>query len=242
METKYFATTSDGTGLCYDDEITELPCIELIGKVKITNPVSAVGEFAILTQNPDGIISSIPLSTLSSEDADSDPLNEIQTLSISGNEISLSQGGGSVTILAGMDNLGSHIATQAVDMNAHGIINLSYPINGNDATTKAYVDAISINDADADPTNELQQIEISAMNDTIRISGSNDDFWILPGVSAANWAVDGSGNKYRIAKIGTQTWLRSNLRTTKYNDGTPIPNVTANASWAAWTGTCILLV
>ncbi|MBK8633417.1 MAG: fibrobacter succinogenes major paralogous domain-containing protein [Saprospiraceae bacterium] len=52
-------------------------------------------------------------------------------------------------------------------------------------------------------------------------------------MSAANWAVDGSGNAYRLTKIGAQTWIRQNLRTTKYNDGTDIPKVTDNATWAA---------
>ncbi len=33
---------------------------------------------------------------------------------------------------------------------------------------------------------------------------------------------DGSGNKYDVVKIGDQCWLKQNLRTTKYNDGTPI--------------------
>ncbi len=77
-------------------------------------------------------------------------------------------------------------------------------VDGTGAFVKKAISTIPINDADADSTNEIQQIEISTLNDTLRIS-SGDDFWILPGVSAANWAVDGSGNKYRVAKIGTQT-------------------------------------
>jgi uncharacterized protein (TIGR02145 family) len=109
-------------------------------------------------------------------------------------------------------------------------------ILGVDASGNVLKKALStfpVNDADSDPTNELQDINVSASGDTLRLSG--DDFWIIPGISAANWAIDGSGNKYRIAKIGTQTWLRSNLRTTKFNDGTNITNVTSNGSWAGWT-------
>ena len=42
---------------------------------------------------------------------------------------------------------------------------------------------------------------------------------------------DGDGNIYQVVKIGHQVWLASNLRTTKYNDGTPIQNITVGAEW-----------
>jgi uncharacterized protein (TIGR02145 family) len=42
---------------------------------------------------------------------------------------------------------------------------------------------------------------------------------------------DIDGNSYRIIQIGAQTWMAENLKTTRYNDGTQIPNVTNNYLW-----------
>ncbi|MBN2396313.1 MAG: fibrobacter succinogenes major paralogous domain-containing protein [Candidatus Atribacteria bacterium] len=46
---------------------------------------------------------------------------------------------------------------------------------------------------------------------------------------------DIDGNSYQAIKIGNKWWMAENLKTTKYNDGIAIPNVTDNTQWEGLT-------
>jgi uncharacterized protein (TIGR02145 family) len=46
-----------------------------------------------------------------------------------------------------------------------------------------------------------------------------------------NTVKDIDGNIYHTIKIGTQVWLKEDLKTTRYNDGTAIPYVTNDTEW-----------
>ena len=54
-------------------------------------------------------------------------------------------------------------------------------------------------------------------------------------VTGSGPPTDFEGNVYPSVTIGNQVWMAANLKTTHYNDGTALPNVTVNASWAALT-------
>ncbi|MFA4851227.1 MAG: FISUMP domain-containing protein [Bacteroidales bacterium] len=43
---------------------------------------------------------------------------------------------------------------------------------------------------------------------------------------------DADNNNYSVVQIGTQVWMAENLKTTKYRNGDPIPNVTDYTAWS----------
>ena len=69
----------------------------------------------------------------------------------------------------------------------------------------------------------ISLILLSCNNDNL-VNNNDDNF---------NWGsvTDIDGNIYKTIKIGKQEWQAENLRTTKYNDGTPIIKDTIQTTW-----------
>jgi uncharacterized protein (TIGR02145 family) len=55
------------------------------------------------------------------------------------------------------------------------------------------------------------------------------------GTILSNDYTDGDGNTYDAVVIGEQSWTVKNLYTTKYQNGTSVPNVTNNSTWVGLT-------
>lgn len=82
----------------------------------------------------------------------------------------------------------------------------------------------------ADTARNIPQLRVSKIGDTLFVSDNN--YVIIPGASYGGRPVaDFDGNRYDTVRIGTQVWLSENLRTTHYNDGTEIPNLSLENDW-----------
>jgi len=86
------------------------------------------------------------------------------------------------------------------DAGGTAITNLPEPINASDAATKQYVDGLDISDADADPENEIQDLELQGA--TLRITGNatatNIDLAPFSGTNTDNQTLSLSGTDLNI--------------------------------------------
>jgi uncharacterized protein (TIGR02145 family) len=124
--------------------------------------------------------------------------------------------------------------------NAQATVTFTAPVNNGGSTITGYTVTSS-------PGNIIGTGSASPITVTGLTNGTAYTFTVTAtnaiGTSVASSAsnsvtpllTDIDGNVYNIVTIGTQVWMAENLKTTKYNDGTPIPNTTDNTTWAALT-------
>jgi uncharacterized protein (TIGR02145 family) len=78
-------------------------------------------------------------------------------------------------------------------------------------------------------TNEiLKYTAVSGNNKTVMTDVPTADKTVT---FTFNECKDGDNNYYPVVQINTQLWMAENLKTTSYNDGTAIPNITDNTAW-----------
>lgn len=63
----------------------------------------------------------------------------------------------------------------------------------------------------------------------------SDEITITTTGTFSGTVTDIDGNVYNVVKIGNQYWMKENLKTTRYKDGTTIPTGLSNAAWQATT-------
>jgi uncharacterized protein (TIGR02145 family) len=125
-----------------------------------------------------------------------------------------------------------------VDMS--GICTLEY--NGTKTGSGGYKAGIMLNDFVFNLGDQLLFTASSALgNNTIIDTPSGDQTYTFqygsggvpcPGMPTVT---DIDGNVYNTVQIGTQCWMKENLKTTTYNNGTSIPNVADASLWSDLT-------
>jgi uncharacterized protein (TIGR02145 family) len=99
---------------------------------------------------------------------------------------------------------------------------------------KITMDGSDTGDFNSDPTNlvpsTLYYIRAYATNSAGTAYGNQ-----ISCTTVADTVVDIDGNVYHTVTIGTQVWMVENLKTTRFNDGINIPNVTDDNMWAGLT-------
>jgi uncharacterized protein (TIGR02145 family) len=104
--------------------------------------------------------------------------------------------------------------------------------------TVAFKSGMSLNNFVFNPGDQLKFTTSTALGDIFMIDApsGNQTYIFQYGVDGTPCPdmptlTDIDGNLYNTVKIGDQCWMRENLNTTAYKNGTPIPNVTAANEW-----------
>ncbi len=112
---------------------------------------------------------------------------------------------------------------------------------GNKGSASGFKSRQAINNFGFDIGDELKYTAYTDVEETEIIDSPTSsqvytfqfDGWVPCPVASTVTDID--GNTYNSVQIGEQCWMKENLKTTTYKDGTPIPNVTNSIDWANLT-------
>ncbi len=121
------------------------------------------------------------------------------------------------------------------DANASGYCKLGY--NGQQKTGVGdYKSGSALNNFLFNLGDQLKFTSFTNLGERVITSSPTDDrvyYFHYTGYPCpgAPTVTDIDGNVYNTVQIGNQCWMKENLKTTTYNNGTPIPNVTDHDEW-----------
>jgi uncharacterized protein (TIGR02145 family) len=134
-----------------------------------------------------------------------------QTSAVSGGTIT-DDGGGDITArgVCWSTSPDPYFHSEGITSDGSGTDPFVSYLSGLDPGTTYYIKAYAVNSVD--------------------IAYGNQESFSTPDLTNGSVS-DIDGNIYKIIQIGTQTWMAENLKTTRYNDGSNIPNVTGDDEW-----------
>jgi|GEM_PF-1013229 uncharacterized protein (TIGR02145 family) len=140
--------------------------------------------------------------------------NITQTTATGGGEVT--NDGGSTVIVRGVcwNTTGNPSIVDSITSDGSGVGTFVSNLTGLTPNSTYFVRAYAINSVGTAYGNEVQ-------------------FKTLCDIICGDTISDIDGNLYNIVQIGCQCWMKENLRTEHYSDGTSIPLVTSNTEWGA---------
>jgi uncharacterized protein (TIGR02145 family) len=159
-----------------------------------------------------------------------------------------------VKTLKGLDKFGNFlkdlndILLNPFSITAPNIDNLAYSVEQNKSVNARYMSVTNISNPAVTVTKRMNEGKLylkfnttasTSQDFTFQLNYAAADFGTQTKTISATLAVgedsviDIDGNRYAVVSIGSQKWMKSNLKTTRYRNGDPIPTNLDNAAWNA---------